>query len=163
MTEGSDQTIAAEAVREKIRRAFPDLKFSGRITPSDGETGEDYDEEQALYGALHGRKWSEIPVSFIKPYSYSIPLLTETAFGMFLPAWLIVALDDDEVREAVVYTFSGHNRDTDTSFMARRLQLLSSLQREALQMFLAHCVEVETSKFVQEHARRALEYVSKLI
>ena len=105
------------------------MVFSGRITPADDETDEEFDEERALYGALHGKKWSEIPASFIKLYSYSIPLLTEEAFGIFLPAWLSGALDDREVRRAVVYAFSPHPRDEDRSFMNRRVQPLSGPQK----------------------------------
>lgn len=161
MTESSDEANALEEMREKIRLAFPDVVFSGQITPADGESGEEFDEEQALYGALHGKKWSEIPSSFIKSYSYSIPLLTEEAFGIFLPAWLSGALDDQEVRRAVVYAFSPHRRDEDASFMNRRVQPLSGPQKEAIRAFLAHSLDVETSKFVQDHARRALEYVTK--
>jgi len=37
---------------------------------------------------------------------------------------------------------------------------LSGPQKEAIRAFLAHSLDVESSKFVQDHARRALEYVS---
>src|SRR3569833_322638 len=157
MTQGSDEANAVEAVRGQIRLAFPNMVFSGQITPADGETGEEFDEERAQYGALHGKARSEIPSSFIKSYSYSIPLLTEEAFGIFLPAWLSGALDDHEVRRAVVYAFSPHHRTEDASFMNRRVQTLTRQQKEAIRDFLAYSFNVESSKFVKDHARRALE------
>ena len=160
MTKSPIEQRSPAALRDRIRAAFPDTVQSGSVTPADEETDEDLDETRALYVALRGRKWSDIPASFIKEYAYSIPLLTEESFVMFLPAWLTGALDDQETRRAMVYTFSPDRRDEDTSFMDRRVQRLSGAQKEAIRAFLSHSVDVEPSKFVKERARRALEYVS---
>jgi len=155
---GDENTV--ETLRVRIRSVFPDVVFLGQITPADKETGEDFDDERTLHAALHGKRWSEIPASFLSPSSYSIPLLTEEAFEAFLPAWLSRALDDGEVRRAVVYAFSPKQREGSQSFMDCRIRRLSGPQRDAIRELMAHFIAVETSKFVQEHARRALEYIS---
>jgi hypothetical protein len=143
----------AELVQAKIRTAFPDSEFFGLITSADGSLNEELDEEQALYGALRGRKWTEIPASFVGSYPDGVVLLTDEAFAAFLPAWLTCALQDRTVRELMVYTFSPREP---SERMNRRIRSLTSSQREALLAFLAHCVEVESSSFVKERARRAL-------
>jgi len=147
-----------ELVEAKIRAAFADSTFAGPITAVDEMTNEELDEEQALYGALRGRSWSEISASLIARYPDGIALLTDEAFIAFLPAWLTRALKDDEVLEAMVYMFSPHARTSE--MLNRRLRLLSAEQREALEAFLAHCVDVESSKFVKDHARRAVAHVA---
>lgn len=147
----------AEHVQAKIRTAFPDSEFFGSITPADGSLNEELDEEQALYGALRGKRWTEIPASFVGCYPDGVVLLTDEAFAAFLPAWLTCALQNKTVRELMVYTFSPREPSERTN---RRIRSLTSPQREALQAFLAHCVEVESSGFVKERARRALARVA---
>jgi hypothetical protein len=85
MTESGDNRSATKRVRSQIRGAFPDVVYPGPITPADGATGEDYDEPQELYRALHGRVWSEIPESFIRVNASGLVLLTDEAFVVYLP------------------------------------------------------------------------------
>jgi hypothetical protein len=147
----------AELVQAKIRAAFPDSVFSGSITPADGRLNEELDEERALYSALHGKKWTDIAASFIGGYPDGVVLLTDEAFATFLPAWLTCALQNKEVRELMVYTFSPREPSERSD---RRVRNLTSSQREALRAFLAYCLEVESSNFVKERARRALARVA---
>jgi hypothetical protein len=162
---------AVERLRDNIRTVFPDDAFLGSVTPVDrisekvyddvlGLDVELYDDQQALYGSLHRRRWSEIPASFINSNPDGIVLLTNETFVAFLPAWLTCALTDKQVREFMVYTFSPEP-DKPSERMDSRMLLLTSQQKKALLAFLAHCVEVESSKFIKEHARTALAYVDQ--
>lgn len=157
MTEQTDQDKGAELLSAKIKVAFPDLAFSGPITGVDGQPNEELDEQQALYGALRGRKWSEIPVSVIESNPDGVVLLTDEAFVAFLPAWLHCALTHEKVRELMVYAFSPAVHKS-TEGMDRRIRRLTSPQKEALLAFLTYCAEVESSKFVKERARSAVAY-----
>ena len=79
----------------------------------------------------------------------------------FLAAWLSCALKDAEVREMVVYAFSpdAHKR---SNWRGRHIHLLNSSQRKVLQTFLAYCVDIESSKYIKQHAQAALEYVKSM-
>lgn len=145
-------------LQDQIQSAFPDFSFSGSITSVDGAADEVLDEEQAIYSELRGRKWSDIPVSFIQDFPDGFLLLTDEAYVAFLAAWLSYALKNAEVREMVVYSFSpdAHKRP---DWRGRHIKLLNSLQRNVLQAFLAHCAETESSKHVKQHAQTALQYI----
>jgi hypothetical protein len=87
-------------------------------------------------------------------YPDGIVLLTHEAFAAFLPAWLTCALTNNAVREFMVYTFSPELHKT-SERMDSRIRLLTFPQKKALRAFLPHCVQVESSHFVTEHADRA--------
>jgi hypothetical protein len=148
----------ADILRIKMREAFADARYTGPITGVDGQPDEIYDEEQALYGNLLGKKWSEVPASFIEHYPDSVVLLTDEAFLVFLPAWLMCAIDTENVRELMVYTFSKESNES-SDLIERRLRQLAPPQREALKEFLAYCLAVDSSKFIKQRAQTALDYV----
>jgi hypothetical protein len=162
MTEQPELEMPLELLRAKIKVAFPDAAFSGVITGADGLLSEELDEEQALYGALRGRKWSEVPVSIIESNPDGIVLLTDEAFVAFLPAWLNRALTQEKVREMMVYVFSPDvHKSTETT--DHRMRQFTSPQKDVLVAFLKYCLEVESSKFVKERARSAVAYASQFI
>jgi hypothetical protein len=162
MTEQANNRNSYRVLRDNIIAAFPQSVFSGAITGVDGRTDEELDEEQALYNALHGRKWSDIEGSFVSSYPDGISLLTDQAFAAFLPAWLVAALDNDNVRELLVYFFSPSTHQT-SERRERRIQQLTLPQKKVLQAFLGYCFEVEASEFVKEHARSAVEYAARFV
>jgi hypothetical protein len=170
MTEQTDRDKAAELLRAKIKATFPDGVFSGPITAVDGLTDEELDEQEldedkALYHGLRERRWSEIEGSFAASLPDGLPLLADRAFAAFLPAWLVAALANDEVREFVVYHFSPdthqHSPSEWMNRMDRRIRQLTSAQREAILAFLTYCIEFETSEYIKDRARRAVEYVAR--
>ncbi|MEJ2653238.1 MAG: hypothetical protein P8173_16020 [Gammaproteobacteria bacterium] len=150
-----------ESLRAQIQSAFPDFSLSGSITGVDGAADEVLDEEQALYSELRGQKWSDIPASFIRDFPDGFLLLTDEAYVAFLAAWLSCALKDAEVREMVVYSLSpdAHKR---SNWRGQHIHLLNSSQRKVLQSFLAYCVDIESSKYIKQHAQAALEYVERM-
>lgn len=162
MTEQASNGKSDQVLRASIIAAFPNSVFSGSITAVDGRTDRELDEEQALYNALYGKKWSDIEASFVSSYPDGISLLTDEAFAAFLPAWLIAALGDNEVRELVVFFFSSSAHEP-SERRDRRIQQLTLLQKKVLREFLTYCAEMEASEFVKEHARSAVEYVARFI
>jgi len=161
MSSGGDDSQVMERVCSQIRSAFPDLICSGPITPADGKTGEDYDEHEILFEGLRGRAWSRIPASFIRENAGALVLLTEEAFVVYLPAWLIAGVTDHTVGEILAYTFCPAP-DGDQRFMDSRIKRMNVVQREALAVFLAYCVETNSSKVIKDRAEEALAYVSSL-
>jgi hypothetical protein len=159
MTQPDIDPHVMEHVRGLIRRAFPDVVYSGSITPVDGKTGEDYDEYEALHDALRGKTWSEIQSSFIQGNAYGLVLLTDEAFVAYLPAWLTEGVADRQVSDALVSTFYP-DPAKDQGRMNRRMQQMNSAQVEALCAFLALFVQNKFSKSVDDDVRRALDYVS---
>jgi hypothetical protein len=149
-----------EAVRARIRDAFPDFVYSGPITPADGRTGEDYDEPEALYNELHGKSWLQISAPFLHGNAHGLVLLTVEAFNAYLPAWLLEGLTDPEVGEIMVYTFCPED-GKDRHRMDRRLERMNSGQKEALSAFLTLYYKTSASKFVKDRAERAVAYVSR--
>jgi hypothetical protein len=162
MTEQTNKRKSGQVLRDNIIAAFPGSVFSGPITRVDGRTDEALEEEQALYNALRARKWSDIEGSFVSSNVDGIALLTDQAFAAFLPAWLIAALDENEVREMLVYFFSPSAHEPSES-RDRRIEQLTLPQKKVLRAFLTYCFEVEDSEFVKEHARSAAEYTARFV
>lgn len=171
MTEQAEPKRSAESVRERIKAAFPDSIFSGPITGIDGEQqlyderddegNPIYDEEQALYETLRGKRWSEIPGAFIEIYSDCHLLLSDAAFAAYLPAWLSYSLTHEEVRELMVYAFSPESHES-MEGADHRLRRLTPLQIEALREFLAYALDVTTSTFVKKEAFSAMAYITSI-
>jgi hypothetical protein len=160
MTQSPNESEAVLALRLQITRAFPDFTFNGPITGVDGLMNEELDEERALYAALRDKKWSEVPTSVIDNNPDGVVLLTVEAFAAFLPAWLDCALTHEKVRELMVYVFSPDVHKS-TERTDKRIGHLTSQQKETLLAFLTYCLEVESSKFVKERARSAVEYAAR--
>jgi hypothetical protein len=160
MTKRVDDPNAIESVRSSIQSAFPDFIYSGPITVADGKSGEDYDEPEALYNALHGRSWSEISASFIRGNPHGLVLLTAEAFVAYLPAWLIEGLSEPEVAEVMVYTFSPED-DNDQRLMEYRMLSMNSIQMKALSAFLTRFAQTTSSQSVKDSVAQALVYVRK--
>lgn len=101
--------VIQSSLRARIDAAFPDLYYSGAVTPVDARLNqqiEELDEERALFNALKNKKWSDIPESIVLEHPNGHSLLTEDAFAAFIPAWLCVALANGEVRELMIYFLS---------------------------------------------------------
>ena len=49
------------ALREMVQSAFPARLYEGKITPADGEWTPELDDDEIMYNALKGRRWTEIP------------------------------------------------------------------------------------------------------
>ena len=161
MNQQTHLTKHVEALRTAIQVAFPDRPFLGSITAVDGLTNEELDEQRALYSALRGRKWSEIPLPVIESNPDGIVLLTDEAFIAFLPAWLTHALAHEKIRELLIYVFSPAVHAS-MKKMDQRIRLLNSMQMEALRGFLEFSFSTENSTYIKEQAAHALTYVERV-
>jgi hypothetical protein len=171
--QGQEKRIAA--LRESIRRAFPADVYTGKVTPYDNELSfelrEDQailDEDQDLFRALKGRRWTEVPKQLLESLPDGYVLLSDEAFAVFLPAWLCRALDDidgeNEVRNFVVYAFSPrHDMVPDMrDHKVHRLQLLNPEQRRVVRSLLVEFAERGTPPFVRALATKAVTLIDSL-
>jgi hypothetical protein len=150
MGDGSDQQV--DALRGLIRSTFPAEPFFGKVTPHDGAWTDEFDEELALYEALHGQRWTEVPTQVLAALSTGLPLLTGDAFVSFLPACLMGSLEEmnveSEVREFLIYSFSS---------TLRQFDCLSPAQRTTVRSLLVEFSKHERSEFLRVEAIKAVD------
>ncbi len=100
--------MGIDQIREQIRRAFPPSVFEGAVTDCNCEECTD------IGHALNGKRWDEVPDSFVD-FTCSPVLLTPEAFAAFLPAYMLRALNDLEARTVVLelttYSLSPYDSD----------------------------------------------------
>jgi|SRR5579885_1338190 len=151
-------------LRESIRRAFPAETYVGKVTRYDEEVSSELtedqnmlDEDQHLFRALKGRKWTEIPDQLIEKLPSGYGLLSDEAFGAFLAAWLWRSLDnmdsENEVRNFLVYALSS---------TVSQLRLLSLEQRSVVRSLLIEFSKRGTAPFVKTLAVQAVALTDKL-
>ena len=122
MIPNEDQNVPFEdqriiALRDAVRRAFPEVTYTGKVTRHDGawlpeltEENAIHDDDMFLYEGLTGKKWTEVPEKLLDAFPGDFVLLTDEALVAFLAAWLTRSLDnidgENPVREFSVYAFS---------------------------------------------------------
>jgi len=171
--QGQEGRIAT--LRESIRRAFPADAYIGTVTRYDHELSSELrenqailDEDQDLFRALKGRRWTEVSKQLLEKMPDGYELLSDEAFAVFLPAWLCRALDDidgqNEVRNFVVYAFSPkHDMVPDmTDHTLHRLQLLNSEQRRVVRSLLVEFTERGTPPLVRALAAKGVALIDTL-
>ena len=147
-------------LQKRIEDAFGDMPFNGPITSVDGMENEELDEQRLLYAELHAKRWRDISPDFIKAYPDGVVLLSDDAYAAFLPAWILCALEDEKVRELLIYQFSP---ETPSDRIHHRVLQLTTTQRGALLEFLTYCISLEASHHIKEAARKAVVFVSRLV
>jgi len=168
-----DRRIAE--LRKAVQAAFPAKAYTGRVTCYDDELCSELrqdqailEEDQDIFRALKGRKWTEVPKQLIENLPDGHALLSDDAFPVFLPAWLCRALDDldgqNEVRNFVVFAFSPrYDKVPDmTDHVLHRLQLLNLEQRRVLRLLLVEFTERGTPPFVRSLAAKAVTLIDTL-
>jgi hypothetical protein len=156
---GEDDEITS-ALRESIRRSFPAGRYTGKVTPHDGEYDPNdeataiLDDDQFLCDALNGQRWTEIPTDFLHTQPDGYALLTDDAFVAFLPAWLMSSLEgmnaENEIRDFVVYSFCDSSR---------QFRVLNSAQRLTVRSILEEFTRRGTSEFVKKLAVKAVSLI----
>jgi len=160
--ESEDKRVAT--LRDAIRKAFPVVTYTGRITRHDGGWLHDLTEHSAIheddlfvYQALRGKTWTEVSPGFLRDQPDGFVLLTDAALPVYLGAWLMCSLEDipaeNPVREDVVNSFSGS---------AHLLRALNSEQRAALRSLLAFFHDCERNSYLQQRCAEALTHLDKL-
>jgi hypothetical protein len=158
--QGRDEKTVA--LRESIQRSFCAEPYAGRITRFDGKYDPDneetavLDDDQALYEALNGRRWTEVPIQLLHNYPDGYVLLTDEAFLAFLPAWLMHSLErideENEVRNFVVYSFSS---------TMRQFRVLNPEQQHTVRSILVEFTERGTGQSVRKLATEAVALIDR--
>jgi len=123
MIRNENENVALEdkriiALRDAVRRDFPDVTHAGEVTRHDGawrpeltEENAIHDDDMLLYEGLIGKKWTEVPKQLLHDFPDGFVLLTDGALVAFLAAWLMRSLDliygENPVREFSVCFQSG--------------------------------------------------------
>jgi hypothetical protein len=107
------------ALRGSFRRVFPAEPFTGKVArdgdgPNLSKGNALVDDDQALYQAPNGRRWTEVPPQLLYNQPDGLPLLTNDAIVAFLPTWLVGWLEDiegeNEVRNFVLSSLNAETR-----------------------------------------------------
>ena len=163
MSIDEDENVASRAqderivaLHESIRRAFPAEPYSGKITSMDGDWPPELDDDEILYNALNGRRWTELPTHLLCAQPDGYELLTDNAFVAFLPAWLMYSLEDltqeNEVRDFIVYSFSN---------TMRKFRCLNSDQQRTVRSILLEFTERGTCALVRKLAAEAIALIDR--
>jgi len=178
MIRNENENVALEdkriiALRDAVRRDFPDVTHAGKVTGHDGawlpeltEENAIHDDDMLLYEGLIGKKWTEVPKQLLHDFPDGFVLLTDGALVAFLPAWLMRSLDliygQNPVREFSVYAFSpGEGSTADLNISMLRPH--TPEQRSTVRSVLAEFVEREPSEFIRGHAAKAVQLIDNLL
>src|ERR1700721_2962157 len=105
-TQGSNQDERVAALRVAIREAFPAEVYNGKVTRYDGAFTAELDDEQKLYEALKGRKWTDVQEQLVYSEPDGYLLLIDEAFVAFVAAWFMRSVEnidgENQVRDFVV-------------------------------------------------------------
>ena len=151
------------ALREAILRSFPAREHKGKITEVDGEwlpelteENEILDDEKFLYEAVNGRLWTQVSKMYLQSAPDGFVLLSDEAFAAFLPAWLILSLEnmdgENEVREFLIYSFSSS---------MQQFRVLNTEQQDVVRALVDEFSKFERSSFIREYAREALALIDR--
>lgn len=151
------------------------MKYDGNVTPHDDKLISKLAEDQAIleddqdvFKALKGHKWTEIPNEILESQPDGYVLLADEAFAAFVPAWLLRALDnidgESEVRNFFVYAFSPKHDmvPNTTEIVLHRLRLLNVEQRSVVLSLLTEFTKRGTTRFVRDLATKAVNLFDKL-
>ncbi|MBS1798189.1 MAG: hypothetical protein JSS95_00020 [Acidobacteria bacterium] len=160
-----DKTVTK--LREAIKRYFPANTYLGKLTPVDLQWTEELDEEKALYESLKGKNWTQIPGEILDSLPSGYMLLTDQAFPLFFPAWLMRCLEQvspSEIQSFLIYSFSP-KRDLvpDTTNLAvRKLKILNCEQLSTLRYLIDEISNSHSSEYVRELATKAIALIDEV-
>ncbi|RKH13039.1 hypothetical protein D7V97_06660 [Corallococcus sp. CA053C] len=145
-----------EQLRRHIENAFADVPrpADDRIAYAPGAW-----ETPELIRDFRGRHWKDIPVERIRQHAAHLSLLSPEALPYYLPAYLLAALTDLDVRDFLLSQLSipDESHPDVRKYFQQRFGLLSSAQRNAIQMFLRWGRDEASGPAARQHWARALE------
>jgi hypothetical protein len=138
-------------------QAFPPQPFYGLVS-----THNECDKGIALRRELPGKRWDEVPGTFVDDNSLSLALLEERALVAFLPAWLLRSMekfdDDNLVLEFTVYFLcpgsSGEYWDDER--LAKLIEPFDIAQRTLVGDFLRAILETSDLDSYHDYAEFGL-------
>jgi hypothetical protein len=152
-------SLELDELRKTLAHAFPPQPFFGLVS-----THDECDDGIALRRELPGKRWDEVPATFVDDNSLSLPLLEERALRAFLPAWLLRSrekfADNDLVLEFTVYFRCPGNPDEewDDEALAKQVEPFDIAQRTLVGDFLAAVLERSDLGSYHDYAEFGLKH-----
>jgi len=105
--------------------------------PEGGTTSapKEYDDSAEMEQVLGGRNWRELPHETIFAWRLDLSLLSPEGLRFYLPAWLLAALEDTEIRAFLFSYFEVAIRD---GTLAKALPRFSEEERGALRAYFEY-------------------------
>jgi hypothetical protein len=161
-----------------ILRAFLPEAYYGTIV-ADGDNGPWTPElgDQGLYLTLKHQRWTDTPIEFLARHPGDFVLLTAEAFAAFLPAWLLVSLDNEsQGAERVADTYApdaAANLSGTGEFQAGELKIsersiarfrpLTVSEHHIVCAFLEHIAQFHPSVLLADRVAAAADTVDNLV
>jgi hypothetical protein len=141
VTQTSTTRIAALARRARTA-------FAGVVRPSGVPIAPHECEQcEALRDALSGETWESLSAEKLEANYDQLPLLGPEALPVYLPAYLLYALEhfgpDDNVTEFTIYHLAPHHETTDHDYYRDRLRQFTAEQFGVIEDFLQLVIEDE--------------------
>ncbi|HZI14264.1 MAG TPA: DUF6714 family protein [Myxococcus sp.] len=135
----------ADQVKQRIEAAFSGVPYPGddHITyaPDAWECAE-------LTADFRGRRWKDVPVEVLRAHAAHLSLFSAAALPYYLPAYLLAAFDDLDVRDFLL-------SELDTP--ASRFEPLTAAQKNAIKAFLQWMRDEAQGDISRTHWSNALE------
>lgn len=149
-------SVREEQLRRQIEDAFADVP-----QPDEGRIAYASDAWEApeLIRDFRGQHWKDIPVKRIRQHAAHLSLLSPEALPYYLPAYLLAALTDLDVRDFLLSQLSipDESQPDLRKHFQQQFASLSSAQRNAIQMFLRWGRDEAAGPATRQHWARALE------
>jgi hypothetical protein len=138
----------------QLSKVFPAVALpEAEVAPS-----ADDEERQRLSRALGGRAWTQVSADEWAELRDGLPLLLPEAFASYLAGFLRAALDDDDVREAVVFTLSPPRDLALRRHLEQLASALNASQRAAVADVLRYIARAHGEDFPDEEPLRAATF-----
>lgn len=135
----------ADQVRHQIEAAFSGVPYPGddRITyaPDAWECAE-------LAANFRGRQWKDVPVEVLRAHAAHLSLFSAVALPYYLPAYLLAAFDDLDIRDFLL---------SELSMPAPGFAPLAAAQKNAIKAFLQCMRDEAQGDISRSHWSNALE------
>jgi hypothetical protein len=128
MTKAAESKLIAT-----IERAWADTPSppEGQITAA----AKQYDDSAELERALRGRHWRDVPHETVYAARIDLSLLSPQGLRFYLPAWLLAALEDEQIR---IFLLSYFEVAIENGTLAKALPYFSDAERAALRDFFEY-------------------------
>lgn len=140
-------------LHDEILRVFAARSLPGKELIPDGKgRDEDY---QRIARELGGKSWTQVPRPVVEKLRGSLSFFSAAGFQAHLPAFLAAALDDDDVREALVFALVPPKELSLRAHAEERQGLLSASERAVVSDVLGYLHRHHGEDFAGGETERA--------
>ena len=134
-------------LRDRVVQAFKDAPYPGDDNLIRNPLAVQMDDYAQIVAHCKGKHWQELDRQAIVNNDVNLPFFSPEAFRFYLPAFLVVALEDPEGNEFDKIVFNllppPPNDSEDVEYFAKMVAGLSRTQREVIRDFLELVAEEE--------------------